>query len=190
MIKGARHGRSDRPRPAGDPGDEAVEEVDGDGGVVRIVTRAEMREHGLRHRTVFVAVIDEATGDTLLVHRRAGWKDVWPGAWDIAFGGVCGVGEAWVDAAARELREEAGLDAPLVELGAGTWEGDGVREVARVFLARTDAEPTCPDGEVVATATVAIEHLATWCAGRTVCPDSVDLVAPLLARPPSDLSKP
>ncbi|WCO65936.1 NUDIX domain-containing protein [Iamia majanohamensis] len=173
-------GATGGPGPS-DPGAEPVEEVDEDGAVLRIVTRREMRARGLRHRTVFVAVVDG--DDRLLVHQRAGWKDVWPSAWDIAFGGVCGVAEGWADAAARELAEEAGLVAPLARVGGGTWEADGVREVAQVFLARTDDPPTCPDGEVVATDRVPLGALDAWLATRPVCPDSVALVRPHLPEP-------
>ncbi len=167
---------------ASGPGDEAVEEVDEEGRVLRIVTRAEMRAQGLRHRTSAVAVLD-AAGGRLLVHQRASWKDIWPSAWDIAFGGVCGVGEGWAEAARRELAEEAGLAAALEDLGGGTWEDEGVREVVRVFLARTDDPPTCPDGEVAATDWVPLAHLDAWIGGRTVCPDSVALVRPRLPVP-------
>lgn len=158
---------------------ELVEEVDRDGRVLRLVSRAEMRRGALRHRTVFVAVLS-ADGTTLLVHQRAAWKDIWPGAWDLAFGGVCGVGEGWAEAARRELAEEAGLDAALEEVGGGAYEADGVAEVARVFVARTDAEPTCPDGEVAAVERVPLAELDAWLADRTVCPDSVALVVPHL----------
>lgn len=165
------------PVPA-DPGSEPVEEVDEDGTVRRVVTRGEMRARGLRHRTVFIAVLDR--DGCLLVHQRAPWKDVWPSAWDIAFGGVCGVAECWADAAARELAEEAGLVTPLEQVGGGSWEAEGVREVAQVFLARTDDPPTCPDGEVVATDRVPLAELDAWLATRPVCADSVALVRPLL----------
>lgn len=162
------------------PADELVEEVDLDGTVLGIVTRAEVRARGIRHRTVFVAVLDGA-GERLLVHRRAAWKDVWPDAWDLAFGGICAVGEPWAEAAERELAEEAGLTAPLTPVGEGTYDGDGVAEVAHVFTARSDDEPTCPDGEVAEVAWVALADLRTWLAGRRVCPDSVALVLPHLA---------
>ncbi len=165
-------------------GAEAVEVVDEAGRALRTVTRADMRAQGLRHRTVFIAVLD-GSGERLLVHQRAGWKDVWPLAWDIAFGGMCGVGERWADAAARELVEEAGLVAPLAEVGEGRWEAEGVREVARIYLAGSDAEPTCPDGEVVATDWVPLAGLDAWLVRRTVCPDSLALVRPRLPRPPS-----
>ncbi|MDG1088200.1 MAG: hypothetical protein P8P20_10715, partial [Acidimicrobiales bacterium] len=66
---------------------QLVEHVDEDGAVIEIVTRAEMRARTLRHRSVYVAVLD--SDDRLLVHKRADWKDVFPGAWDLAFGGIC-----------------------------------------------------------------------------------------------------
>lgn len=164
------------------PAAEPVEEVDADGTVLGVVTRAEVRARRIRHRTVFVAVLDGA-GERVLVHRRADWKDVWPGRWDLAFGGICAVGEPWAEAARRELAEEAGLAAPLEPVGQGRYEDDAVAEVAHVFTARSDAEPTCPDGEVAEVAWVALADLPAWVAGREIVPDSVALVLPHLASP-------
>ncbi len=73
-------------RPENSP-PEMVEEVDAAGNVLRLVSRREMRAEGLRHRSVFIAVMSEA--GQILVHRRAETKDVWPGWWDLAVGGVC-----------------------------------------------------------------------------------------------------
>lgn len=163
-----------------DPTAELVEEVDVDGRVLGVVTRGEVRRRRVRHRVVFVVVLDGA-GHRLLVHRRAAWKDVWPDRWDLAFGGICAVGESAPDAAVRELAEEAGLSSPLTVVGEGTYEDDDVAEVATVFATRTDASPTCPDGEVAEVAWVAVAHLGGWVAAHRVCPDSVALVLPHLA---------
>lgn len=161
------------------PADELVEEVDADGTVLGVVTRAEVRARRVRHRTVFVAVLDGA-GERIVVHRRADWKDVWPGRWDLAFGGICDVGEGWIEAAQRELAEEAGLDAALVWVGEGRYDDDAVAEVGHVFTARTDAEPTCPDGEVAEVAWVPLAELRSWLAAHDVVPDSRALVLPHL----------
>ena len=160
--------------------DELVDLVDEDDRVLEVVTRGEMRARGerARHRACYVVVL--TTADELVVHRRAEWKDVYPGWWDLCFGGVLGAGEAWSDAAHRELLEEAGVDAPLELLGRGQWQAPGVRLNARVYLARSDGPFTCPDGEVVEVTTVALHHLVAWLENRRVCPDSVDLVVPLL----------
>ena len=163
------------------PGDELVEVVDEDGAVVDVVRRAEMRAGNLRHRAVFVVVVD---GGRILVHQRAAWKDVFPSAWDLAFGGVLGVGEDWREAARRELAEEAGItlsDARgLQRLGAGAYEDERVRLVAEVFSVRATGPFSFDDGEVVAVEWVELAELEGWVAGRQVVPDSVAIVLPLL----------
>jgi 8-oxo-dGTP pyrophosphatase MutT (NUDIX family) len=167
---------------SGAPGSELVDVVDERGRVVDTVTRAEMRRRNLRHRTVFVAVLAD-DGERLLVHRRADWKDTAPGWWDVAFGGVVGAGEAWDDAAARELEEEAGVRAPLEALGEDTYEDSTVAEVCRVYRARTEGPFTFADGEVVEVAWVEVAALPAWLDGRQVCPDSVAVVLPRLGAP-------
>lgn len=172
---------------------ELVEVVDQQGRVLRIVTRAEMRAQVLRHRTVFIAVVD-LDGTRLLVHRRADWKDLWPSAWDLAFGGVAAPGEAWADAARRELAEEAGVVVDLVRVGGAAFDAPGVAELAEVFLARSDGPFSCPDGEVAEVAWVPLVELHEWLDGRSVCPDGVALVLPHLpaavAPGPADHQRP
>ena len=148
---------------------------------MRVVSRADMRAGNLRHRAVYVLVVD--AGGRLLVHRRADWKDVWPARWDVAFGGVAAVGEAPAETARRELAEEAGVVAPLERLGEGRYEDAEVRVRGDVFLARCEGPFTFADGEVVETAWVAPADLPAWLAGRPVCPDSVTIALPLLPPP-------
>lgn len=160
---------------------EEVDVIDEEGNVSGTAPRAEVRARNLRHRSVFVAVVSST--DELLVHRRADWKDVWPGAWDVAFGGVVDAGEAWEAAAARELAEEAGLVAELTYLGEGRYDDDQVREVGRVYLARHDGAVTPADGEVVDVDWVPLEGLRAWLEGRRVCPDSLAIVLPRIDAP-------
>ena len=163
-------------------GDELVDLVDADDRVVEVVTRAEMRSRGgaARHRACYVAVI--TTGGSLVVHRRADWKDVYPGWWDICFGGVLASGEGWDHAARRELLEEAGVDTEPELVAIRQWAERDVALNARVYLVTNDGPFTCPDGEVVEVAFVPLAELHGWLAGHDVCPDSVDLVVPVLPR--------
>jgi isopentenyldiphosphate isomerase len=158
--------------------DEAVEVVDEGGRVTGVVTRAAMRAGNLRHRAVYVAVV--TTDGRLVVHRRAGWKDVWPSRWDLAFGGVLAVGEAWEDAARRELAEEAGIEARLRHAGAGRYEDGEVRVVGEVFVATHDGPFRFADGEVDDVDLVALDALDAWLDGRACCPDTVAIVVPVL----------
>jgi 8-oxo-dGTP pyrophosphatase MutT (NUDIX family) len=162
-------------------GDEVVDLVDEDDRVVEVVTRAELRARGAaaRHRAVYVAVTTSA--GALVVHRRADWKDVYPGYWDVCFGGVLGAGERWDDAARRELAEEAGIDAEPRLVGVATWGAADTRLNARIYRVEHDGPYTCPDGEVVEVATVALADLPAWLARRSVCPDTGDHVLPHLA---------
>ena len=159
---------------------ESVEVVAVDGTVERVVPRAEMRAGHLRHRCTYVVVVDAE--DRVVVHQRAAWKDVWPSRWDLAFGGVVDVGEGWLDAARRELAEEAGVTAELLEVAAGTYDDEDVSLLGHVYLARHDGPFSFPDGEVVASERIPRTEVLAWIAGRPHCPDSVALAGPALGR--------
>lgn len=162
---------------------ELVEVVDARGRVERLATRAEMRAGNLRHRSVAVVVVT-AAGE-LVVHRRADWKDVWPGRWDVCFGGVVAVGERWREAARRELAEEAGVDVPtsvLRPLGEGTYTDGDVSAYARLYLVTHDGPFHPADGEVAELALVPLGGLDAWVVDRDLCADSAALVVPHLAR--------
>lgn len=156
-------------------GDELVEQIAPDGSVVRVVTRAEMRRDRLRHRCVYLLVVDAGR---LLVHRRADDKDVWPGRWDVAAGGVVGAGEAWDDAARRELAEELGVGAEPVPLGDGAWEGKEAKVVGRVYVVEHPGPFAFDDGEVVEARFVDRAGLERLLAAERFCPDSVELALP------------
>ena len=161
-----------------DPSEELVDVLDDMGQVLETVTRARMRAENLLHRSVFVVVRNDA--DELLVHRRADWKDVWPGAWDIAVGGVVATGEAWDLAASRELIEELGVAADLEYLGEGEYADESVRELARVYAARSEGPFQLVDDEIVEVVWLPMSELRVWVAEHHVCPDSLALVLPRL----------
>jgi isopentenyldiphosphate isomerase len=166
-------------------GDELVDVVDADDRVVATVTRREMRRHRLRHRAVFVAV--RASDGRLLVHRRSESKDVWPGWWDVAVGGVVASGETYAQAAVRELAEEVGI-APsprsqLVELGRGSYTDDAVDLVARCYTTTADGPFTFGDGEVVEARWVDATELGRLRGRQRFLPDSLALLLPVLDPP-------
>lgn len=162
---------------------DPVDVVDTLDRVIGRATRAEMRARGLRHRAVYVVV--RTSRDGVVVHRRADWKDVYPGAWDLCFGGVLDAGEDWEAAAARELAEEAGVDAELRTLGDGRFQDAESAINARIYECVHDGPYPCPDGEVVEVRVVPRVELRAFLAERDHCPDSAELVLPLLADAPS-----
>jgi 8-oxo-dGTP pyrophosphatase MutT (NUDIX family) len=130
---------------------ELVDVVDENDIVQRVVTRREMRSQRLRHRAVFIAVIDES--GRLLVHRRSPLKDVWPNWCDIAIGGVVGTGEDFLTAAYREVQEEIGIDDVVIQdLDDGliqTYDDAVVSLLGRCYFIRHSGPFTFADGEVV-----------------------------------------
>ena len=164
-----------------DAGRELVEVVDAQARVLEIVTRARMRAERLMHRAVYVLVRDGA--GRVLVHRRSEDKDLWPGRWDVAIGGVMAVGESWIEGALRELAEEVGVEVDPVDLddlGGGVYEDADVAVVGHCFAVRHEGPFAFADGEV----TEAVFVDAVELAGRRVrdpfLPDSWALLAPWL----------
>ena len=160
--------------------DERVDVVDADDVVVATVTRAEMRRDRLRHRTTFV-VVRSSTG-SVLVHRRSDAKDLWPGRWDLAAGGVVMAGETYDDAAVRELAEELGVaGVALVPLGGVAYDDDDVSLIGQVYETVCDGPFRFADGEVVEARFVTLGELTGLLERVRFVPDSVALVLPRLA---------
>ena len=104
----------------------------------------------------------------LLVSRRALSKKTWPGVWTNAFCGHPASGESLSDAVDRRAREELGArvrDVRLVlpEFRYTARDDSGIveNEICPVHLARLDAPLSPYPGEVMATAWVPAESLAT-----------------------------
>ena len=173
-------------------GAEAVEIVDSKGLVTAIATRQEMRDRVLRHRAASVVVLAKnriSSQLELVVHQRSPEKDVYPLYWDVAFGGVCDVGETWIEAAQRELAEEAGVnDVELLELGQDSYEDEQVSVVGRVFVAVHPGPFSFVDGEVIQVDRVPVVgiNFDQWLNSHQVCDDSLAITVPLIKKYFSD----
>ncbi len=86
---------------------ETVQIVDENNTEIAAIARWVMREQNLIHRASYILVFNN-TGD-LFVQKRSLNKDVYPGYYDVAAGGVVLVGESYEDAAEREFAEELGI---------------------------------------------------------------------------------
>ena len=155
-------------------GDEIVAIVDDRNEVVGAAPRREMRARRLPHRSTYILVFHPI--GTLYVQKRTMSKDVFPGYYDPATGGVVLAGESYEESALRELAEEMGIrHVPLTSLftfyyedernrvwgGAFTCTYDGPlvlqsEEVESVemmtfadILRRAQTEPFTPDGMYV-----------------------------------------
>lgn len=87
--------------------EELVEIVDRDNTPIGAVTRRIMRQQNLIHRASYILVFNRQ--GQLFIQKRTATKDIYPGYWDLAAGGVVQAGETYLESAARELREELGV---------------------------------------------------------------------------------
>jgi 8-oxo-dGTP pyrophosphatase MutT (NUDIX family) len=162
--------------------EELVDIVDDDDNVIATVTRSEMRARRLQHRSVGIAVI--STHGRLLIHRRSDDKDIWPGWWDIAAGGVVASGETYEDAARRELAEELGLvDVEIECIGRSRYVDADLAALCRGYRVVHDGPFTFADGEVAEARWVTFDELESMRASHRFLPDSLALLLPLITPP-------
>ncbi len=119
------------------------------GRVTGAAPRSRVRAANLPHAATGVLV---RRGDgRILVHRRSGAKDLWPGAHDAACGGVVQAGESPRQAAVRELAEEVGVRAApedLNELVTAWYRDRQTHYLAHVYETVWDGEIRFADDEV------------------------------------------
>lgn len=126
-----------------DAEEEMLEVVDERGRFVRAASRTECHADArLIHRSVSVLVYDPA--GRLFVQTRARSKDTYPGMRDLSATGHVRLGEAWEEAAARELREELGIAALLRPLGTLLVPMPAETELAAIYRCTHDG-PLRPD---------------------------------------------
>ncbi|GAA2000914.1 NUDIX domain-containing protein [Brevibacterium samyangense] len=125
-----------------------------------VVTRARMRAENLRHAATSVLVRDSA--GRIVVHRRTDTKDVYPGLYDFTAGGVLTAGEENDPhaAAVREVREELGIENPVLEpVGEGEYADAHARYHAFLFVCVHDGPLVLQEDEVAWADRVAPEDL-------------------------------
>jgi isopentenyldiphosphate isomerase len=129
------------------PRDEIVLIVDKDNNKTGSAPRHEMRAKGLPHRACYILVF--TSRGELFVQKRTMSKDIYPGYYDVAAGGVVLAGESYDESAKRELEVwgrvyscmhdgELNLQAEEVESGFFADPED--------VLALSNKEPFTPDG--------------------------------------------
>jgi isopentenyl-diphosphate delta-isomerase type 1 len=85
---------------------ELVDVLSPDGHPIGVKEKRDVHRDGDLHRSSHVWVVH---GRNVPLQRRALVKESWPGLWDISVAGHVSAGEAAIDAAIRESREELGL---------------------------------------------------------------------------------
>ena len=156
--------------------DEIVALYDASGRPDGSAPRSQMRAENLRHGATAVLVRDRM--GRIHVHRRTETKDVYPGRYDFAAGGVLLAGEDPHATARREAEEELGVTSDLVPLGEADYTDDQTSYHAFLFETQWDG-PIRPQAEEVAWQEwTTLERLAQMLADESapVVPDTTALL--------------
>jgi 8-oxo-dGTP pyrophosphatase MutT (NUDIX family) len=155
--------------------DEIVAIVDEHNNVVGAVPRREMRARRLPHRSTYILVFNSQRA--LYVQKRTMTKDVFPGYYDPAAGGVVLAGETYEESAARELEEELGIrNAPLTRLFNFYFEDESTRVWGGAFSCIYDGELVLQEEEVEYVELMTIEDILRRAETEPFTPDGLYVV--------------
>ncbi|MGD8372566.1 MAG: NUDIX hydrolase YfcD [Syntrophobacterales bacterium] len=155
--------------------DELVTIVDQENNEIGAVHRWEMRARKLPHRATYILVFN-SEGE-LYVQKRTQTKDVFPGYYDVAAGGVVLAGESYEQGAVRELEEELGIGAAvLTELFDFFYEDEHIRLWGRAFSCIYDGEMVLQEEEVESGAFMKVDEVFQLAETEPFTPDCLKVL--------------
>ena len=160
--------------------EEIVTIVDKNNQVIGSTTRAEMRAKCLGHRATYILVFNRK--GEIFVHKRTTTKDVYPGFYDVAAGGVVLADESYEESAERELEEELGIqDIPLKTLFDFYYEEPKSSVWGKAFSCEYNGEIVLQKEEIESGEFMSIERIFEMAAKEKFTPDGMYVLKRYLA---------
>lgn len=158
--------------------DEIVQIVDRHNRKTDHQPRARMRAEGLIHRASYVLVFNDR--NEFFLQKRTETKDIYPGFWDVAAGGVVLAEESYEDSAVRELAEELGVrDVPLHFLFDHYYQAGNNRVWGRVFSCRHNGPFVLQASEVAGGKFISVAEALHLKDREPFTPDGVEILCRL-----------
>ncbi|MBN2515095.1 MAG: NUDIX hydrolase YfcD [Deltaproteobacteria bacterium] len=152
--------------------DERIVIVDGNNNVVGTEYRSVMRNRGLLHRATYILVFN-SKGD-LFVQKRTLTKDIYPGYYDVAVGGVVLAGESYEESADREIEEELGItDVSLKNLFDFYFEDGGSHVWGRAYSCVHDGAMVLQEEEIESGEFRRVDKILTSADHEPYTPDGI-----------------
>ncbi len=154
------------------PRDETVQIVNEENTEIAAVSRRIMREQQLIHRACYILVFNQA-GD-LFVQKRTMTKDVYPGYYDVAAGGVVLAGESYEESAQRELAEELGIEGIKLVPCFDNYFEDATNKVwGRVFRCKHEGPFTLQKEEIESGGFMNVTQILDAAGSQLFTPDGI-----------------
>lgn len=157
------------------PKDETVQIVSEDNTEIAAVSRRIMREQQLIHRACYIFVFNQA-GD-LFVQKRTMTKDVYPGYYDVAAGGVVLAGESYEESAERELAEELGIEGvELIPCFDNYFEDTTNKVWGRIFRCKHEGPFTLQKEEIESGGFMNVTQILDAADSQLFTPDGIEIL--------------
>lgn len=154
------------------PANEIVAIVDDQNRVVGAAPRWDMRQNRLPHRSTYILIFN-SRGE-LCVQKRTATKDVFPGYYDIAAGGVVLADESYAAGARRELAEEVGIrGVPLTHQFVFHYADTYTQVWGSVFSCVYDGELVLQEAEVESVAFMPVADILSHAEHAPYTPDGL-----------------
>jgi len=161
------------------PAEEIVRIVDADNREIAAVSRRIMRDQKLIHQATYILVLNRA--GELFIQKRTMTKDIYPGYWEVAAGGVVQAGEDYETSARRELEEELGIrGVALRPCFDQFYEDQDNRVWGRIFLCTHDGPFVLQEEEVACGRFVGIDRALRLSHQEPFTPDGIKVLERLL----------
>jgi 8-oxo-dGTP pyrophosphatase MutT (NUDIX family) len=155
--------------------EELVQIVDSANHPTGAQPRAIMRKQGLIHRASYILVCND--DNKLFIQKRTATKDIYPGYWDIAAGGVVLAGESYDTSARRELGEELGVtDTPLEYLFDHYYQDDNNKVWGAVYRCRHNGPFVLQKEEVEYGVFISVSEILENRDKRRYTPDGIEIL--------------
>ncbi len=158
--------------------DEIVQIVDRHNRTTDHLPRSRMRAGGLAHRASYILVFNDR--GELFLQKRTRTKDIYPGFWDVAAGGVVLADETYEDSAKRELAEELGVTGvPLHFHFDHYYESQGNRVWGRVFSCRHNGPFVLQNSEIEGGEFITVAEVLRRREHEPFTPDGLEILVKL-----------
>ena len=157
------------------PRNEIVQIVNENNTEIAAVSRWIMREQGLIHRASYILVFNQE--GELFVQKRTMTKDVYPGYYDIAAGGVVLSGESYEESAKRELAEELGIEGAVLTSCFDHYFEDTTNKVwGKVFRCRHEGPFTLQEEEIESGGFMNVMQVLDAADSQLFTPDGIEIL--------------
>lgn len=138
-----------------------------------------MRAENLTHRAAYIFVFSPL--GSLCVQQRSSNKDIYPGQWDLAAGGIPHTGEGSPEAALRELGEELGIyHQKLNAHGEFFFADNRCKILGSIYSLIWDGDITPQSSEISQWRYLSVEDLALFLGTESITPTTLKAYHQLL----------